>query len=110
MVGVCQIEGRSHNGHNDRRWRDFAGGPVLRLCFSMQVMQVRSLVRNLRSHLPYGQKQKQKQKQYCKTSIKNLKMVYKKNLKEKEGGTFQVHEIALQVWGEVAGSENETAG
>ena len=84
MVGVCQIEGRSHDGHNDRRWRDFADGPVLRLCFSMQVMQVRSLVRNLRSHLPYGQKPKPKQKQYCKTSIKNLKMVHKKKILKKK--------------------------
>ena len=77
----------------------------------MQGVQVGSLVRNLRSHLPYDPKTKQKQKQYCKNSIKTLKMVHiKKNIKDKEGGTFQRHEIALQVWGEVAGSETESAG
>ena len=46
----------------------------LRLCLPMQGLWVRSLVRQLRSHIPGGQKTKTKQKQYCnKFNINFLK-------------------------------------
>ena len=34
--------------------RDFPGGPVVKNCPPLQGMQVRSLVRELRSHMPQG--------------------------------------------------------
>ena len=53
----------------------------LRLHLPMQGVQVQFLARELRSHMPCGQKnQNAKQKQNCKSSIKILKMVHiKKN-------------------------------
>ena len=48
--------------------------PWLRLGLSMQRMQVPSLVRELRSHTPHGQKnQNIKQKQYCNKLSKDFK-------------------------------------
>ena len=33
-------------------YKDFPGGPVVKICLSMQEVQVQSLVRELRSHVP----------------------------------------------------------
>jgi len=57
--GRKQAEGRT-----SKRWvRDFPGGPVVRILCSMQQAWVRSLVKELRFHMPHGQK-KTEQKQY----------------------------------------------
>ena len=53
----------------------------------MQGLQVQSLVRELKSHTPHGQKNqniKKKQKQYCNKLKKDLKIAHikKKNLKK----------------------------
>ena len=37
-----------HGSKKERRWRDFSGSPVVKI--PLQVAQVRSLVRELRSH------------------------------------------------------------
>ena len=42
--------------------RGFPGGPVVKTALSMQRTQVRSLVGELRSHMPHGQKKKKKKK------------------------------------------------
>ena len=40
--------------------RDFPGGPAVKVLFSLQGAQVRSLVRKLRSHIPCGVAKKRK--------------------------------------------------
>ena len=59
----------------------------LRLCLPMKRTPVESLVGELRSHLPQGQKKQNiKQKQYCNKLNKGLKLVHikkKKKLKKK---------------------------
>ena len=58
----------------------------LRICLPMQGVWVRSLVGELRSHMPHGQKnQNIKQKQYCNKfnkDFKNCPHQKKKNLKK----------------------------
>ena len=59
----------------------------LKFCLTMRGVQVGSLVRELKSHMPRGQKnQNIKQKWYCNKLNKNFKMVHtkKKNLKRKK--------------------------
>ena len=52
----------------------------LRLGLPLQEVQVQSLIGELRSHMPRGQKnQNIKQKRIVKDSIKTLKMVHIKN-------------------------------
>ena len=61
----------------------------LRLRLPMQGVQVQSLVRELRSHIPRGKKNPKniKQKQYCNKLNKHLKNgPHQKNLKEKNNG------------------------
>ena len=54
----------------------------LRLHLPMQGVQVQFLIRELRCHMPCGQKkQNVKQKQYCKNSIEILKIVHIKKKK-----------------------------
>ena len=71
------------------RERDILGTSLavgwLRLCLPMQRVQVRSLVMEVRSHIPHSQKQTNKQKtkkpprnNIVTDSIKTLKMVQKK--------------------------------
>ena len=51
----------------------------LGLCLPTHRVRVQSLVRELRSHVPQGQKiQNPKQSQYCKNSIKAFK-IFKNN-------------------------------
>ena len=59
----------------------------LRLHLPMQGMWVGSLVRELRSHMPWGQNLNIEQKPYCKTLVKTLSSPHpkKKNLKKKKG-------------------------
>ena len=55
--------------------RDFPGAPVVKTVLPMQGVWVRSLVRELRSHMPHGKKQNTKQKQYCNKFNKDFKKV-----------------------------------
>ena len=67
-----------------RKVRDFPGGPVVKTLPSMQGVQIQSLVGELRSYMPWGQKTKTKQKQYCNKFNKDFKngLHQKKNLKK----------------------------
>ena len=57
----------------------------LRLRLSMQGVQIRSLVGELRSHMPPGQKNKNiKQKQYCSKFNKDFKKVHIKKIFKKK--------------------------
>ena len=64
--------------------RDFPGAPVVKTVLPMQGVWVRSLVRELRSHMPHGKKQNAKQKQYCNKFNKDFKKVRIKNKKQKK--------------------------
>ena len=58
-------------GHSQR---DFPGDPVVKTCLAMQGVWIHSLVWELRSPVPCGQKnQNVKQKQYCNKFNKELK-------------------------------------
>ena len=52
---------RSREEPNMKTW-DFTGGPVVRTSPSKARVQVQSLVGELRSHMPQGQKKKKKHK------------------------------------------------
>ena len=59
----------------------------MKISFLMQEVQVQSLIRELRSHMPRGQKNKTENRSNIVTnSIKTLKMIhiFKKILKEKK--------------------------
>ena len=45
---------KMHNSIMSKKsmYKDFPGGPVVKICLSMQEVQVQSLVRELRSHVP----------------------------------------------------------
>lgn len=56
---------------------DFPGTPGLTHCLPMQEVGVRSMVRELRSHMTLDQKKQNiKQMQYCNKFNKDLKMAY----------------------------------
>ena len=55
-----------------RRVRDVPGGPAVRILCSMQQAWVRSLVKELRFHMPHGQK-KQNRSNILTNSIMTLK-------------------------------------
>ena len=52
---------------------DFPGGPVVRLCLPMQGLWVRSLVEELRSHMPHNKNTKHKAEAYCNKFNKDFK-------------------------------------
>ena len=57
----------------------------IRLCLAMQVVQVRSLIGEVRSHMPHSQKIKTESTSNTVTkSVKTLKMVHIKKKKEKK--------------------------
>ena len=64
----------------------------LRLCLPMQGVRVQSLVGELRSHRPRGQKNQniKKQKQYCDKFNKDFKKIFKKK------STYQVSTTRCQ--------------
>ena len=80
----------------------------LRLRLPMQGVQVRSLVGELRSHVPHSQKTKTKQKQYCNKFNKDFKNgphQKKKNLKQKKRRShLQIQSVVGIIHGQVPGS------
>ena len=56
----------------------------LRLCLPMKEMGVRSLVRELRPHIPYTKNPKQNRSNIVTNSIQPLKMVHIKKKKKKK--------------------------
>ena len=61
--------------------RELPSGPVVKTFLLMQGMCVGSLVMELRSYMPQGQKYHQiEQKQYCKKFKKDLKIVHIKKI------------------------------
>ena len=59
---------------NKTKRQGLPGSPVIKISPSGQGVQVQSLVEELRSHMPCGQKnQSIKQKQYCNKFNKDLK-------------------------------------
>ena len=63
----------------------FPGGPVVKASPPSAGHVVQSLVRQLRSHMPPGQKPKQKTNDIVTNSMKTLKVIHikKKNLKKR---------------------------
>ena len=76
----------THHHLFKRYMRDFPGQQWLRLCLPMQGVWVRSLVGELGSHMPQGQKATtQNRSNIVTNSINTLKLVHikKKSLKNK---------------------------
>ena len=66
-------------------WRDFPGGPVVKISSSSAGMQVGSLIGELGLHVPPGPKhQSVKQKQNCNKFNKDFKNEKKKKKKRLE--------------------------
>ena len=62
-------------------YKDFPGGPVVKIRLPMQEVQVQSLVRELRPHMPRGQKHKtQNRSDIVTNSIKTVKMAHIKKI------------------------------
>ena len=55
---VEKLAGGAGSHFHGLEFRDFPGGPMVKTALPMQGPRVQSLVRELRSHMPHGQRKK----------------------------------------------------